>query len=192
MNTEAAPKRSNLTLWLILAACVLPVVLATAMFYLWPQGRQMNHGELLSPQPLPDWRMPDVDGRMTDWRGLRGRWTLVMADSGACPVACRDKLYKMRQVRVAQGKNMDRVQRVWVLTDQVQPDPALLEDYRGTVVLRASGVRLGDGLPAAGLPQDHIWIVDPLGNTMMRYGPGADPTGIKKDLERLLRVSRIE
>lgn len=192
MNTEPAAKRSNLTLWLILAACVLPVVLATATFYLWPPARQMNHGELIAPQPLPDWSMPDLEGRNTEWRKLRGRWTMVMADAGDCLPACREKLYKMRQVRLAQGKNMDRVQRVWIVTDQARPDPALLEDFRGTVVLRGAGVRLGDGLPASGPPEAHIWIVDPLGNTMMRYGPGADPSGIKKDLERLLRVSRIE
>lgn len=192
MSNEQTGKRSNFTLWLVLAACVLPVVLATAMFYLWPQGRQMNHGELISPRPLPDWRMPDLDGRMTSWSSLRGRWTLVSVDAAGCTQGCRDKLYKMRQVRLAQGKNMERVQRIWVLTDQARPDAAVLEDFRGTVVLRAGGVNLAEGLPAAGAPQDHIWIVDPLGNTMMRYGPGADPTGIKKDLERLLRVSRIE
>ena len=38
---------------------------------------------------------------------------------------------------------------------------------------------------------DRIYVVDPLGNLMMSYPAGADPNGIRKDLARLLRVSRI-
>ena len=191
-TTRTEPSRSNLTLWLILATCVLPFVAATALFYLAPPDRQMNHGELLPPRPLPPWMLQDLEGKPANADSVRGRWTLAMVDSGECTQACRDKLYKMRQVRLAQGKHMDRVQRLWLLTDRQLPDAQLLQEYRGTLVLRAAGVALGEGLPATGSLQEPIWIIDPLGNVMMRYPAGADPTGIKKDLERLLRVSRIE
>jgi hypothetical protein len=36
---------------------------------------------------------------------------------------------------------------------------------------------------------EHLYIVDPLGNWMMRAPPDADPAKLKRDVERLLRAS---
>ncbi len=36
-----------------------------------------------------------------------------------------------------------------------------------------------------------VFVVDPLGNLMMRFAPGLPPADMLKDLEKLLKLSRI-
>lgn len=190
------PARSMWTLWLILAVCVLPIVGSTVLYYLAPPVDRMNYGDLITPpKALPALRLMNLDGEQVNLGMLKGKWTMVQIDSAACASVCRDKLYKMRQVRLTQGKNMDRVQRLWVVSDETSVDEKVLRDYAGTVIVRAAGQDLGQlqqALPSSAAAEDHIWLVDPLGNVMLRYPPAADPSRMKNDLLRLLRVSRIE
>jgi cytochrome oxidase Cu insertion factor (SCO1/SenC/PrrC family) len=121
---------------------------------------------------------------------LKGKWVLVQFDSGACSAACERKLYFMRQVRRAQGREMERVARLWLLTDSVQPAPALLQAIEGTVVAPRGGIDAANGaFPAEGSVTDHLYLVDPLGNLMMRFPRDPDPARVIKDLRRLLRAS---
>lgn len=193
---SANPQRGNRTLWLILAVCLLPFVASTALYYLAPPKNRMNYGDLITPPlPLPELVLEGIDGKPIQLNSLRGRWTMAHVDGAGCAAACQDKLYKLRQVRLTQGKNMDRVQRLWIVTDEAPISDSLLRDYSGTIIVRADKARLSEllrVLPATASPEDHIWIVDPLGNVMLRYPPGADPSRMKNDLTRLLRVSRIE
>jgi len=189
-------RRSNFTLWLILAACLVPIVGSTALYYLAPPKSRMNYGELIAPGVLPDITLAGLDGKPVSLAGLRGKWTMVHVDDAACATACRDKLYKMRQVRLTQGKNMDRVQRLWVVSDDAAVDAGLLGEYAGTLIVRAGR---GDSKVLQSLPasspetlRGHIWLVDPLGNVMLRFPPAADPSRMKTDLTWLLRVSRVE
>jgi cytochrome oxidase Cu insertion factor (SCO1/SenC/PrrC family) len=177
MNDAAAPPRSQLTLWLILAACVLPFVASTAMYYFWPRGKQMNYGELLQPGTLPDLSLEDLNGKAVPLSTLKGRWTLVHVDSGRCQTVCLEKMYKIRQVRLTQGKNMERVQRLWIISDNVVPEPNVLDTYKGTIELKAGKADIASFLPSSGLLHDHIWIIDPLGNVILRYEKDADPSG---------------
>ena len=107
---------------------------------------------------------------------------LVSADAAACDAYCEKKLYFMRQVRRAQGKNMDRIERLWLVSGPGAPRPALLAAIEGT-----RRARLED--PA--FTADHIYLVDPLGNLMLRFPRDPDPSRMIKDLQRLLRYSRI-
>ena len=192
MNDVAPKPRSNFMLWLVLAACVTPFIASTAMFYFWPRDKRMNYGELITPHPLPELVLQDPDGRPVPLSALKGKWTLVQVDEGRCLTLCREKLYKMRQIRLAQGKNMDRVQRLWVVIHDDIPNPEVMAQHQGALVLRAGRHDAASFLPIGSSQLDHIWIVDPLGNVMMRYGRDADPSRIKNDLARLLRVSRID
>lgn len=191
-----APRRSALTLWLILGVCLLPIVGSTALYYLAPPGDRMNYGDLIAPpKALPGLKLADLNGGQFDLGTLRGKWTFVHLDRADCGATCRDKLYKMRQVRLTQGKNMGRVQRLWLISDAEPVDQGILRDYAGTVMVRAGGEELAQllaALPASAAAEGHIWLVDPLGNVMLRYPPAADPSRMKNDLSRLLRVSRIE
>lgn len=151
----------------------------------------MNHGELIEPHPLPEARLSLTDGRPFRLDSYRGKWVLVHADSGACGESCRQQLYYMRQVRLAQGANQTRIERVWLLTDDRRPPADIAPLYEGVDVVRAAGSPLVAALPAERDPSDHVYLLDPLGNLMLRFPRDPDPRGMIKDLQRLLKVSRI-
>lgn len=143
-------------------------------------GTTSNYGTLLPPQPVPAGPLA----------AMKGKWVLVQFDDAACDAACERKLYFMRQVRRATGKEMQRVERAWVVTGGGQPAPALLAAIEGTVLIQ-SDERLLAAFPADGSPAAHIYLVDPIGNLMLRFPRDPDPSRMIKDLQRLLRVSRF-
>jgi cytochrome oxidase Cu insertion factor (SCO1/SenC/PrrC family) len=175
----------------ILVLCATPVVAAWLAYFVWPPASRSNYGELIEPRPLSDPRLERAAGGAFRLSALHGKWLLVQLDRGSCADSCRKKLLYMRQARLTQGKDMDRIERVWLVTDAAPVDPALLGEFEGTHVLRTGTSGLPREFPAARDPADYIYVVDPLGNLMLRYPRDPDPNGIKRDLSRLLRASRI-
>lgn len=175
----------------ILAVCAAPFVAAWFAYFVWQPQSRMNYGELIESQPLMDPELHRLDGAPFRLSQLRGKWLLLQLDSGACSDACRIKFLYMRQLRLAQGKDMERIERVWLVTDTAAPDPALLRDYDGAYVVRAAGRAILAEFPAERSSSDHIYIVDPLGNLMLRFPKDPEPGRMLKDLARLLKVSRI-
>jgi hypothetical protein len=147
-----------------------------------------NYGELLlPPATAPANPLPRAGGGTFSFGELRGKWVLVTADAGTCGEDCRRKLYLVRQLRLAMGRNAERVERVFVADDGRPPGAAVLEPYAGMVaVVRPAG-------ESAPLLEDraHVYLVDPHGNVMMRWEAGAQPKGMIRDLDRLLRASQI-
>jgi hypothetical protein len=190
MSENASGSRSNLTLWIILAVCIAPFAGSFIAYHFWKPAGQVNYGTLLEPAPLPAAPLALADGRAFGLADLKGRWVLVTLDSGACDEYCRKKLWVMRQVRLTQGKDMQRVERLWLVTDGALVAPDLMKEYEGTVVARAGAGGMAAAFPADGRSADHIYLVDPLGNLVLRYPRDADPSRMKKDLTRLLKVSR--
>lgn len=189
--SDAAPKRRLASLWLIIGLSAAPVLAAYVMYYFLPPRAQVNRGELLEPRPLPDAGLELLDGSVFNLSRLKGKWVLAIIDSARCDEPCRRKLYSLRQVRLAQGRNMDRVERLWLIADRADPDPALAAGFEGTWFVRATSSAVLAAFPAADAASDHIYIIDPLGNLIMRYGGNADPRDVVKDMERLLKASRI-
>lgn len=164
----------NKLLWVAIV-CAAPLVLGTAAYLLrWSPGTPSNYGELVPPTPVAG----------LEW--LRGKWVLVMFDAGACDARCEEKLYFMRQVRRAQGKDMNRVERLWVVTDGAKPRTDIVPGIEGTLIHMQPVAAA-----FAGPVIEHIYLVDPLGNLMMRFPRDPDPSRMIKDLQRLLRYSRF-
>jgi cytochrome oxidase Cu insertion factor (SCO1/SenC/PrrC family) len=165
----------NKLLWVALV-CAAPVVLGTvAYLFGWSPGAPANYGELIPPRviaPLSE---------------LRGKWVIVTFDAAACDAYCERKLYIARQVRRAQGKDMERIERMWVITDAGKPRADVLAATEGTRISRNEAIK--SGFP--GNTVDHIYLVDPLGNLMMRFPRDPDPSQVIKDLQRLLKYSRF-
>lgn len=156
--------------------CLAPIALGTAAYYFgWGTGASGNYGELIAPKPVAAPALAP----------LRGKWVLVTFDAAACDAYCEKKLYYMRQVRRAQGKDMERVERLWALTDAAKPRADILPGIEGTRIEKA------DSLAAAfpGAVTEHIYLVDPLGNLMLRFPRDPDPSKMIKDLQRLLKYS---
>jgi hypothetical protein len=187
---ELPRRRGLLPLVLIFAVCVIPFVASYLVYYLWPPQSRMNYGTLIDPRPFPAAPLERPDGSRFSIADLKGRWVMLQADDSACAEPCRRKLYVMRQVRLTQGREMGRVERLWLVRDGGPVDSALVREYDGTHVARAGGATLS-ALPAERDAAEHIYLIDPLGNLMLRFPKDADPSRVKKDLERLLKVSKV-
>jgi hypothetical protein len=183
----AAARRAKRTLLLIAAVCIAPVVASYAAYYLFPRDTRVNYGTLLPTAPAPAIEGARPDGTPFRLADLAGRWLVVVNAGGGCDAACGRALYATRQARTMQGKDADRVVRVWLVTDDAPPAATVLADHPGLVVARVPADR------AARLPggPDAIVLVDPLGNLVLRYPLDPDVKGLARDLGRLLRASGI-
>lgn len=193
--TPDCSKRSNRMLFIVLAICAAPLILSYLTYYvIKPQGRT-NYGDLIDPRayPVPDLGLRELDGKSTSLEQFAGKWILFQVDEGVCAKPCADKLYYMRQLRLTQGKEMDRIERVWLITDDAPLDTALMKQYDGTRLLRVDPVKLAAWLPVkeGTRATDHLYMIDPLGSLMMRFPKDPDANKIKKDITRLLKASRV-
>jgi hypothetical protein len=186
----------RLKMLLVLAVCAAPVVASYfTYFVIRPEGRT-NYGELITPMhSLPEGLpLTDLHGKAVAAAGLKGQWLLVVVAGGACDAGCEQALFLQRQLREALGRDKDRVDKVWFVTDAAPLRPEVLKAIdTGTpaTVLRVPLAALAAWLaPAPGRSiEAHLYIVDPMGQWMMRAPPDPEPARLKRDVERLLRAS---
>lgn len=202
MTTEpVATPRSRRPFYWVLLLFFTPLIAAFVVYYGlgWRPSGMTNKGQLISPAiPLPEVALSTPDGASTDPKFLTRKWTLMYVDAGECAQRCRDALLVTRQVRLLLGKDMTRVQRVFLYSG-----PCCDEGYFGAEqqgLVRASldndaGAQLLGSFPRfdAGpvLQAQRIYIVDPLGNLMMSYKPHADARDVLSDIKKLLSLSHI-
>lgn len=182
--------RGRLKLLAIMALFALPIIASTVTYLYFRPEATGNYGELLAPpQPITTGRFLRVGGGAFAFAELRGKWILIASDSGACAGACMDKLTLMRQVRLMTGRNAMRLERVFVADDIEAVAPATLAPFDG---MHAITPPPGMALPLSAVnDRAHIYLVDPLGNVMIRFPAQADPRRMLRDLERLLKASQV-
>jgi cytochrome oxidase Cu insertion factor (SCO1/SenC/PrrC family) len=201
-TTGTNPARGRRQLLLVAGLFLLPVLAAYVLFGLgWRPEKTGNHGELVSPaRPVGEAALMTLAGGPFRFSQLQGKWTLVYFGPAECRQPCADNLYKMRQAVRAQGKEAERVQQVFIVTPRrgLEGLASTLKEYPDVQVLTGAAAEikklsapfsLPAGTPLDGL--DRIYLVDPLGNFILSYPAQADATGLRKDLARLLRVSRV-
>lgn len=195
-----APTRRRLSgrlqMLLVLAVCAAPVVASYFTYYVVRPGGRTNYGELVNPQrTMPALPLQTLAGEPVAASSLKGQWLLVAVAGGACDAACETTLYLQRQLRETLGREKDRVEKVWLIPDGAPPRPEVLAaiNPKGAeaTVLQVSADALAAWLePAAGQALgDHFYVVDPMGNWMMRFPADPQPAKVKRDLEKLLRAS---
>jgi cytochrome oxidase Cu insertion factor (SCO1/SenC/PrrC family) len=170
---------------------VAPVLGSYLLYLFWSPGGYTNYGTLLEPRRVPQEALQLSDGKPFGFDQLRGRWIFVVFDSGECAAYCEKKLWTIRQVRQAQGKDVTRIERVFFSDDGVAPAQAIMRDYAGTWFVLGKASAAAASFPATASTHDHIYLVDPQGQVMMRFPREADPKRMIRDLSRLLRYSRI-
>jgi cytochrome oxidase Cu insertion factor (SCO1/SenC/PrrC family) len=200
-GTPPSP-RGRRTLILVALLFLMPVVAATALYVSgWrPEGKSLQHGELVQPaRPVGDAELKGIDGAPYRLKALRGKWAFVYFSPLPCTEACRNSLYKMQQVRLAQGRDAPRVERVVIVADAgAGALRELAQQYPGMVAVSGTRATLqalarefvssqGTALDAPG----RVYLIDPIGNLVLSYAPDADPSGMRKDLARLLRLSQV-
>ena len=198
-DTDDAARRTaigRLKMILVLLVCAAPVIASYfTYFVIRPEGRT-NYGELILPmRPIPDeLAFADLQGRAVSAKSLRGQWLLVVVSGAACDAACEKHLWLQRQLRETLGREKDRLDKLWLVVDDAAPRPETLAAVAVGVpaqVLRVPAAALSAWLaPAEGRKvADHFYIVDPMGNWMMRSPVDPEPARLKRDVEKLLRAS---
>ncbi|RZL89474.1 MAG: hypothetical protein EOP82_19595 [Variovorax sp.] len=179
----------------VLLCCAAPVIASYFTYYvIRPEGRSV-YGELIDPQrTLPALSLSTRDGVVVPASTLKGQWLLVAVAGAACDTLCEQQLYLQRQLRESLGREKDRLDRVWLVSDAAPIPERLDNGLRGATVLRLPAAQLAQWLaPAPGHDlAEHLYVVDPMGNWMMRFPARMDAAGAsraKRDLDRLLRAS---
>ncbi|MDF2867357.1 MAG: cytochrome oxidase subunit [Gammaproteobacteria bacterium] len=200
MKTKQSARWTLIGLLLIF---ILPMLLAWYV-YLHPSllKGQTNYGRLFNPPlrlaELPLY--PMQGGELFDKRKIQGKWTLLYIDAFPCQTTCQENLYKMRQVRIALGKERERVSRWLLLTTEASvrymKNQALLDmmkqDYSGTLLSIADSNELNAFFKLeSSVKPNGFYVIDPLGNIILSYPAGVVPDHLFKDLKHLLKVSQI-
>jgi len=197
-----AVRRGRRQLLGLAALFFVPLAVAFWMYYGptgWRPAGDTSKGDLIEPaRPLATIALPTADGGQTGAEFLRGKWSMVYVGDGLCDERCRKALYLTRQSRIALNKDMDRVQRVFLVTGRCCDRGFLAQEHPDLVVARvddAASAALLEPFPTyGGVPladAGRIYLVDPLGNLMMSYAPGAPDKALLTDVKKLLRLSHI-
>ena len=193
MSNEVA--RSNrikfvALLLLMLSPVIVSIVLHNVKFR--PEGT-VNYGELLEVKAIQGQALDIENNTIFRDRQLHGKWTFAMIDSGSCEEYCQKKLYQMRQVRLAQNTEKERINRIWIIDDHIIPSQEMKKEFEGTVFLTLKeDSKFLDQFPAVSSIKDYIYVIDPMGNLMMRYPRDANPSKMASDVKLLLKLSHLE
>jgi len=197
MNTK---NRNILILIVLFLIFLIPFLSA---YFLYAQSdklniKTVNYGNLIRPPVNIKTLHLTNEEKKSAPDILIGKWTILYVLPNNCDENCKKIIYNMRQIRQANGKDMERIQRAVVIFSN-KPDNVLQQQLNAFPETKHYFVAKKDfqnamsqlkSTPLA-LKQGYIYLVDPLGNIMMGYTIQTDPTNIFKDLQKLLRVSQI-
>lgn len=194
-QTASRTRVGRLKMLVVLLICAAPVIASYLTYYVVrPEGRR-NFGELIDPQrSLPDVTGNTLDGKIVNLKELKGQWLLISVSPAACAEQCARHLYLQRQLREGLGKEKERLDWVWLVNDAAPVATDLLPALKEATVVRVPPSQLSHWLsPQSGHAlEEHLYLVDPLGNWMMRFPVNLDTHAaakVKRDLDRLLRAS---
>lgn len=202
-SSASKPRNPPWVLYILLLVFAAPVVLSWWMYNFTQLGRDggaYSHGDLIiPPRPVREMTLFDPSAGMRE-RHLHGKWNLIYLADGECDRKCEQRLYVMRQLWIAMGKDSDRLQRVVMIFNV--PDKgstaSWAQQYPGQLMALINGVDSGTMADHFSLAADdrpltagRLYIIDPRGNLMMSYPSGTNPSGIIKDLKRLFKYSSI-
>ena len=193
MSEEKINKtKSRIKLLIIILILSSPVFLATTYYIMGFNPGSMNYGDLLEVQKLKGDGVNQVDNTIFRMKDLHGKWAMVTIDSGECNEACQLKLFYMRQARTIQHTERGRVERLWLIDDNKTVSDELLEEYKGTLFINAKDSELVKAIETEETHRNHIYLVDFMGNLMMRFPEDLEPKKMSEDIKRLLHVSQLE
>jgi len=208
--------KSKLKLTALLLVVALPVTLATFSFRSAINGgfgSTANNGALISPPvDIEALDMRDSEGELlfrTFEEEIAGvspddyqprPWLMVYVNGSECEEQCQERLFFLRQLHIALGKDIQRVRRYYLHTGPapISADNAahFEADFPSMGIAYSDAEQLTRNLQSAGVDlsletEDYVLFVDPVGNVMMYYTREQTPQEIMSDLEHLLKYSSL-
>jgi len=193
---NATSKKSPFALWMLMLTFAVPIVAAYTYFFFGDRDSTSNHGDFIVPViDIEALRLQDKENNTIPREGLTHKWRMIYIVGKNCNDSCNKGLYHMRQLNIALGKNQGRFQHMMIHTDAMDNDFEQLvkTEHQAALHSYASMEALIKIFPSieTGIPPDSIYIMDPIGNIMMRFNSEISPKFILKDLNRLLKISQI-
>jgi len=193
---NAQTRRGRLQMLFLLLACAAPVIASYLAYYVFkPEGGKTNFGTLIQPvKPVPEISAHTLDGKEVSLSSLKGQWLLVSVASAECDNACQTNLLLQRQIRASLGREKERTDWVWLITDDKPVPKELIAGLSDAVILRVSSESISQWLSAESTHgmSEHLYLIDPRGNWMMRFPPALSTEQahlLKRDWDKLLRAS---
>jgi len=178
-------RKGRLILLAIVAIGLLPLLAALYFRYVSPPQVRATVGRSLEPVPLPFEFIRRLDGAALAHPGVGGKWLMIFAAPGGCDARCRHTLYLTRQARTAQGRNMARIDRLWLITDSVAPAGGLIAAHPDLLLVKATDAKVPQLL--GGEENRHINLVDRRGMLVFRYSDAPEPKAFIRELGKLIR-----
>ena len=186
-------ENSKLSGYLLIAVFVVPLLIAIVMYTMrgyMPAANTVSHGELIHPaQPIKTLAIQLASSESIDLQGLTGKWTYLVYSPNGCDLQCEASLFKLRQTIKATGRELNRIQSV-LLTDTNKVDAEILERNQRTRVGQLLKLEIESDIQKQ-LEHGVIYLLDPIGNLMMKYDPSTTSRGMLKDIKKLLKISNI-
>ena len=183
--TPSARRYGRLILLAIVAIGVLPLLAALYFRYVSPPEVKATVGQPLDPILLPFEFLQRTDGAAMEHPAVSGKWLLIFAAPGGCDERCQHTLYLTRQARTAQGRNVARIDRLWLITDAGTPAPALMAAHPDLVLIKATDARVLELL--GGKDSRKINLVDRRGLLVFRYSDDPEPKAFIRELGKLIK-----
>ncbi len=194
--TESQIRKSRITFILLLLVFVLPILVAGifSQHPEWLPGKK-NHGEFVRPmRDVPDFILQDGHGSPFTKIQFEKKWSIVYLRNSTCDTNCTHALYNIRQSRLAQAANVDKVQYIYLATG-VMPDAKIITDHPDMIVIKGAPDEQNKLLAVfqesktqQSTTSASIYLVDPDKRVMMTYAEDFAPKGMIKDLELILKV----
>jgi hypothetical protein len=203
VSDSAARARGRRNFLILAALFLVPVIASFTLYFggIWKPSASSAKGELIQPPRTLEYAgLRTVDGAAFDQKTLEGRWSLIYIGHD-CDEFARTALTYARQSRLALGKDMGRVQRVFIRAGSCNgisgtaccPDNYLESEHAGLIRLEAvapDAARLIGQFP--GDTRQSVYIVDPHHNLMMRHDASVVVNkALLTDLKKLLKLSQI-
>lgn len=197
MTEESAEvKQANpYTVWFVVLSFVLPVVLAYAVFFFVDVSSFTNRGEIFNPVvDIEALQLRDEKGEIIPRNSLTYKWRFISFVGSECDEACNKRLYDSRQVHKSLAKNQHRVLRV--IVHLAPPSEALQSliatEYPNALNMYGDSEVINKAFNGTSkLDENELYIMDPMGNIMMRFTQDQPIQDFQFDVKKLLKASLI-
>ncbi len=194
--TVEKSQKSNTTLWILLASFLIPMFVAYAYFFWGERPAISSNGVLINPViDIEQLKLRDSNGQLLDRERLTKKWRLYYFVGEHCDSSCQQTIFNMRQINKALGKNQSRLQYVIVHLQQpvAEFSTYLSNQHEDSIELYAQQIpQNSTNMQAINFSSSSdIYLMDPIGNIMMSFNKDLNPKLILKDINKLLKISRI-